>query len=477
MANLTAQETRAFVEKLAALGKGDPGRLAHILTILNEGRQLYNSDKKYLDEKFAQEIGLQQSLKVEEDILTKTQKLISSGAGDTGRLQFILEFLKQGKTLYKTDQQYLESKLGQKINYDDIMPKQESDKTMESLKTQVTWANQRIASLESMITQNMGQLQQAHKPQGTLPKGWQGQAQNLAQIQKELNVEQARLDHQKTEAEKMRMEQSKLTQIILDRKEFEKQVKIDKEQLQKQIEQERQNVVKQTKLVEQIKSQEAELEKARQERDGIIQQLQNEQEEIATQAQAERERLAEQALVAKKLQQEKAQLESIRTENQKIIEEAKSQERQLEQQVKQEKAKLATQAKLLKTVSSYEKFLADSKQKQQILSQKIAEQKQKLLSAAPSISTIKSDQELLDELLSERHMIESQVKSAQAELKTITKEKSSIEKQIKSQKTQVAKARKKEQTKIKQLQKQKSIISKSITTEAAKIKKLSKNIS
>ena len=167
MANLTPQETRAFVEKLITSGKGDPGRLQHILTVMREGRQLYHSDQKYLDEKFSQEIGLQEKLKVEESILVKIQKLISSGAGDTGRLQFILEFLKQGKTLYKTDQQYLESKLGQKINYDSIITeKQDSDKTIETLKSQVSWANQKIANLESVISQNMGQLQSISKQIG-----------------------------------------------------------------------------------------------------------------------------------------------------------------------------------------------------------------------------------------------------------------------------------------------------------------------
>jgi ribosome assembly protein YihI (activator of Der GTPase) len=127
MASLTLAETRAFVEKLLVTGNGDPGRLTYILNLLKQNRPLYNSDQKYLDAKFAQELGMQEKLKVEDDILTKIQKLVSSGNGDTGRLQFILEFLKQGKTLYRSDQQYLESKLGQKINYTDIAPKQDSN--------------------------------------------------------------------------------------------------------------------------------------------------------------------------------------------------------------------------------------------------------------------------------------------------------------------------------------------------------------
>ena len=101
---------------------------------------------------------MQEKLKVEDDTLTKIQKLISSGNGDTGRLQFILEFLKQGKILYRSDQSYLESKLGQKINYTDIVPKQNSNETIEHLKSQVTWANQKITNLESIINQKIETL-------------------------------------------------------------------------------------------------------------------------------------------------------------------------------------------------------------------------------------------------------------------------------------------------------------------------------
>lgn len=476
MANLTRQETRAFVDKLMVSGKGDPGRLQHIISILNNGKQLYNSDQKYLDKKFSQEIGLQERLKVEESVIIKIQKLISAGAGDTGRLQFIMEFLKQGKTLYKSDQQYLESKIGQKIDYTKIITeKKESDKTIESLKSQVSWANQKIANLESVITQKITHLQSEYPQDVTLPKGWEGDGQSLDQIQKQLETEQQRLGHEKTEAEKLRIQQSKLTQIILDRQEFENQVKIEKEQLQKKITQERDNLLEQNKLVEQIKLQESELEQVRAERDTIVSKLQKEQAEIASQAQAERGHLAEQAQVAKKIQEEKEQLESIRAENQKNIQEAKSQERQLVDQVKQEKAKLATQAKLLKTISNYEKFLSDSKQKQSILAKQILKQKNKMISITPSVSQIKSDQELLDKINHDRNALETQVKSAMTQLQSIKKEKTAIERQIKAKKTHLQRQKKKEVTKIKQLGKKKKAISKSISKESAKIKKLAKS--
>ena len=45
------------------------------------------------------------------DLIKSVQDLINSGKYDTGRLQYILHTLMKGKTLYLSDQRYIESKL------------------------------------------------------------------------------------------------------------------------------------------------------------------------------------------------------------------------------------------------------------------------------------------------------------------------------------------------------------------------------
>lgn len=54
METLSVEQTKSFVEKLITVGKGDPGRLNHILKLLKEGRKLFQSDEKYLAIKIAQ---------------------------------------------------------------------------------------------------------------------------------------------------------------------------------------------------------------------------------------------------------------------------------------------------------------------------------------------------------------------------------------------------------------------------------------
>lgn len=518
MAALTIEETKAFVEKLVASGNGDHGRLNHILSTLKQGRNLYKSDQKYLDGKLAQEIGLAVKITVDENVVTKVKNLIATGKGDMGRLQFILESLKQGKTLYKSDQKYLDSKLGEKIDYSGLTKDKDSVKTIEDLKSQIKQANEKIANLESILNGKVAQLgtlqaSESQKPvlrqQGAMPKGWQRTtSDDIHKIRQQISIEQTKLDKEKTEAEQLKIEQSKLMQIILNRKEFERQVKIEKEQLEKQIEQELRAAEQQSVLVTQIKAKEMEIAQAKKDRDIMIKELEQKQArltdvisaeketlseiknqyekisseikrqelEMARQVEQERLRLAEQAKIAQKLKTEKAQLDAIKEEHEKIMLAAKSQELDLEAQLKKENEGLEQQENLLKKISIYEKHLANSKQKRALLASKIEEQKKALLETSPVISQINNDQDLLGKIVEERTLLEKQIKLAEYEMKGIKKEKASLEKQIKAQKSSIAGTKKKEITKIRQLKQKKKILANEMQTEAGKIRKFAKDL-
>jgi len=51
MEELTLAQTREKVEHLMDTGKGDPGRLYHILEFLKNNKPLYHSDQIYLENK------------------------------------------------------------------------------------------------------------------------------------------------------------------------------------------------------------------------------------------------------------------------------------------------------------------------------------------------------------------------------------------------------------------------------------------
>ena len=110
------------IEEMISSGKKDTGRLYHILDALKQGKYLYRSDEKYLDECLS-------SLQLDADsyeqyqyeiakpvnkqnnslpLYKKIEEMISSGKKDTGRLYHILDALKQGKYLYRSDEKYLD---------------------------------------------------------------------------------------------------------------------------------------------------------------------------------------------------------------------------------------------------------------------------------------------------------------------------------------------------------------------------------
>jgi DNA repair exonuclease SbcCD ATPase subunit len=451
MATLTPQETKAFVEKLIATGQGDRGRLEHIMIILREGRKLYNSDQKYLNSKLAEEIGLREQAKVEPDIFEKIQALIDSGVGDSGRLQFISESLKQGKQLYNSDQKYLRSKLGD-VSLNMPSQKPSPDTTIESLTSQIRWANQKILHLESILSEKVSQLQSEEKPTktltlGAMPKGWKTQTIVVTEQPGE-----------KTEDERLRIEQSKLAQIIVDRQEFEKQLQIEQEALKRQIEQEKQNVHNQAVLLAQIRTKEAELEDAKKERDSIASRLQDE--------------LEAQTAKAKKIESEQKRLDEIQREHQKIIAETKSKERELAEKVQGQKAELDLQQKLLKAISNYEKYIASSKQKRAVLTAKIESQKKKLQLINPSVSQVSSDEEMLNKITAERIELEKRNRLAELELEAIKKEKIKLERQLKHQKSTIATTKKREIKKIKILKQKKNRLDKKLKKQS--VKKVSK---
>ena len=114
MSEISKNETIVRVEKLIESGDGDLGRLYHILEFLKNNRELYHSDQKYLESKLNSHVSLEEE--TNEDVgdaplLSQVKNLLENGKGDPGRLQHIYDMLSNDKPLYHSDLLYLESKL------------------------------------------------------------------------------------------------------------------------------------------------------------------------------------------------------------------------------------------------------------------------------------------------------------------------------------------------------------------------------
>lgn len=103
------------IKKLIDNHQGDPGRLRYISESLQKGKTLFHSDQIYLDKKIsAKVIPIQIKKPTETDEKIKNvKKILALNLGDAGRLQHILQALERKRTLYHSDNLYFDSKMQQ----------------------------------------------------------------------------------------------------------------------------------------------------------------------------------------------------------------------------------------------------------------------------------------------------------------------------------------------------------------------------
>jgi hypothetical protein len=116
MEKITVITTIEKIEKLIDSNSGDIGRLEHIIDFLKKKKPLYNTDRIYLENKINSEIIFEVEKPVKKISKTEQiQKLVKLGKGDPGRLEHIQTMLKKQKILYESDRKYLEDNFGIKI--------------------------------------------------------------------------------------------------------------------------------------------------------------------------------------------------------------------------------------------------------------------------------------------------------------------------------------------------------------------------
>ena len=148
MEQITATSTVEKIQELIDNNAGDTGRLNHIIDFINNEKVLYKTDRIYLENKLNSKIVITpKKIAPEiEPISEQIKKLIKNGKGEPGRLEHISTMVKNEKKLYKSDKQYLESNFGLVI-----IEKEKIEKN------NVT-GNENI---------NLGK-----KEKGSMPKGW-----------------------------------------------------------------------------------------------------------------------------------------------------------------------------------------------------------------------------------------------------------------------------------------------------------------
>ena len=477
---LTQNQIIKRVQYLIDTNNGDVGRLYHILEFLKLNKELYHSDKKYLEDKIStQFIIVNEEKPKENQILSKIQTLINSGQGDPGRLQHIFDIMSRNKSLYHSDQVYLEQQL-ESINQITKESKRYFEKTIADIVEKKS-EPRIVISKETFY-----QPTHSTKLRGVMPKDWSPPDNNLYEltgIYEKIKNEEELLNENKKAYDEINLQRSKLSQIILNRKEYEKQVSLEKSLLDSQIKEEHLKIQAQTRLSEQILLQKEELEKVKTERSELMKKIDDEKDIVSKDLELQKKQLVqtrlEQEEIEKQINQERASLSKMLEEQKsnllnqaQITHDIKEKQADLERtkkeydeiisQVNNEKTKLAESEKLKKLIKSQENDLIKTKDKRlkiddiiakekENIAKKTKEEQEKLKVQSELAKQLADEKKALDEIKQKRKQIETEIKlkkqDSKEEQQIIRKQIAEINKQLRSSITESSKSKTRKLTK------------------------------
>jgi len=408
---LSLNQTISKVDALIDGGNGDAGRLNYILEFLKNNRPLYHSDKIYLENKLQSSFSVEDESVEENELLPRIKELIDSGNGDLGRLQSIYDALSNNKQLYNSDTDYLESKLHPTIEEIIIveLPKKSTTEIPKIIKKIV----------ESKPPQ---------KTKGALPKGWSQDIvfKDVENIPKDIEKEQQKIKTQEKISDEINQQRTNLSQLISHRKEYEQKIIQEKSSLESQIKEERIKIETQTKFSNEIIFQKEELEKVKKEKAIVIGKIALEKNKISKD------------LLSQKRQLVEAQLEQEKIEKQVIREQELLAKMTIEQ-----KARLLEQAQIAHEIKLKQTELNKTKQDYNDIVSQVNEEKVKFAESKKLKKLIKSQEEdlirvkegrlnLINTIAAEKELISKKTDEEKLKLKSQTELTKQLKKEEKS---------------------------------------------
>jgi len=469
---LSLTQTIEKVDNLIDAGIGDTGRLYYILEFLKNNRPLYHSDQIYLENKLGTLFVVEEEIIEENKTLPKIKELIHNGIGDPGRLQHIYDMVADNKPLYHSDVVYLESKLSPPIP------------EPSTVVTHTLDVPEYVESIPEKLPS---------KIKDTMPKGWNySDNSELKTISESITHEEELVNQQNNVSAELDSNRLKLSQLISNRKKHEQKVLHEKSLLQSQIQDEHLRIETQTKVSNDILKQKEELEKIKNERVIVIEKINSEKLKVSNdllqqkkqlvQTQLEQEKIEkqiknEQVFLAKTAEDQKLRL-SLQT---KVAHEIKLKQTELGQtrqdydaiksQISKEKSKITESLKLKKLIKSQEKDLIKAKEIRLDLINTISKEKDSLSKLTlEEKSKIQSQALLVKQLKKEEKFLESlQKKHDKIEQQIKKKNQKLKEKQEKIKKQISIKNKKLESLKIKSSSK-KSVTKQKLSTKKKSLK-------
>ncbi|RDJ31013.1 MAG: hypothetical protein DWQ18_04555 [Crenarchaeota archaeon] len=308
-----------LIQNIIANNQGDIGRLNFIIESLKNKKKLYKSDQNYIEKKINGVLSYkkQEQKNKNFDLQKQIKSLIQGKQGDPGRLNYILESVKKGKKLFKTDQTYLENKLKLIKNHQEsvIKPKHSETNTsyqlihnefsQRSLKRETEIENLKqeleisknsndelikklddalstISTLQKTIEEKNLEITKKNQKIGTLTQELSkiklvNNNPELQDLKNQINAENEKISYQDILHDKIKQQKERLNQLIQYRKEYEQKILKAKEDIYIQLVSENKKIIAHDRLVEELVHSQKQLEQSKVEQEIILEQIKKEQ--------------------------------------------------------------------------------------------------------------------------------------------------------------------------------------------------------
>ena len=317
---IDVQQAILLIQNIIANNQGDIGRLNFIIESLKNKKRLYKSDQNYIEKKINRVLSYKKPEQKNKnvDLLKQIKFLIQNKQGDPGRLNYILETVRKGKKLFRTDQTYLENKLESikhhketesRLSYSEkalyrVIPeepkqisiqqeteiqnlKQElqvSKNSNEGLAQKLDEVLNTISTLQKIIEEKNSEITIKNQKIDTLTQQLSkikiGTSPELDDIKNQINTENEKISSQDILFEKIKKHREKLNQLIEYRREYEQKILKAREDINKQLVLENKKIRSHDKLVEELVHSQKQLEQNKVEQKIILEQIKNEQSRL-----------------------------------------------------------------------------------------------------------------------------------------------------------------------------------------------------
>jgi len=276
------------IKKLIDNHQGDPGRLQYISEALQKGKKLFRSDQIYIEKKIsATVLPIQIKKPTEADKQIKTvKKILALNLGDAGRLQHILKTLERKRTLYHSDNLYLDSKTQQlqefiegkklKQSFRPKIPQRQTPEIIERPvfrpKPEVKFEEIEQAIIPEEITEEIPSAEPTQSSELV------DQMEETSKVDLEIGQEREKIAQLQQQQQENKIKRDELSQLIAYRQEYEQKLNLEKERLQKEIRIEQEKVKEKDKQVEELIKNQAKLIQSKAEREVLIEKIKTDKE-------------------------------------------------------------------------------------------------------------------------------------------------------------------------------------------------------